>query len=175
MLPQLLHYHNIFYQNSLTTNRLVKIIPSNIVEWISPIVLAHLIMGDGNLKKLDQIIRIYTNSFTKSEVELLAQAITQKLGIVAKATHDRNDQFMITISKSQLPLVIDKLKVYMHPSTSRSPSTPWGFAVSRGGMGYKLGLLPEECVSDVEQLNLAELKDFGSDCLNYDEILKNLG
>lgn len=39
---------------------------------MSPVVLAHLIMGDGNLKLLDEIIHIYTNSFTKGEVELLS-------------------------------------------------------------------------------------------------------
>lgn len=115
-------------------------------------------MGDGNLKMPDQIIRIYTNSFTKSDVELLAGAINNKLGIVAKATIDRNDQYMLTISKSQLSLVIAQLKTHMHSS-----------------MSYKLGLQPEECVSDVQELNFSELKDFGLDCLNYDEILKNLG
>ena len=107
------------------------------------------------LKNPDQIIRIYTNSFTKSEVELLAEAIVQKLGIVAKATLDRNGQYMIAISKSQFSLVIAQLKTHMHSS-----------------MSYKLGLQPEECVSDVQELDFTELKDFGSDCLNYDEILK---
>lgn len=82
-------------------------------------------MGDGNLKRPDFIIRIYTNSFTKSEVDLLAMAITKKLGIIAKATLDRNGQYMITISKSQLPLVIAQLKAHMYST-----------------MSYKLGLQP---------------------------------
>ena len=110
--------------------------------------VAHLIMGDGNLKTPDQIVpswafgprvaarRIYTNSFTKSEVELLAAAITQKLGIVAKATLDRKCQYMVTISKSQLSSVIAQLKTHMHSS-----------------MSYKLGLQPEECISDVQELD----------------------
>jgi hypothetical protein len=52
MLPQLVTYHNLFYQeiNVNETVKLVKIIPLNIFELISPTVLAHLIMGDGNLK-----------------------------------------------------------------------------------------------------------------------------
>jgi hypothetical protein len=64
---------------------------------------------------------------------------------------------MITISKSQLPLVIDQLKPHFHSS-----------------MSYKLGLQPEECVSDVEELNFPGLKEFGPDCQNYNEILKSL-
>lgn len=156
MLPQLVTYHSMFYPLSSTSNKLVKIIPANIIELMSPVVLAHLIMGDGNLKRPDMIIRIYTNSFTKDEVELLAVAIYQKLGIIAKATLDRNGQYMITISKSQLPLVIAQLKAHMLAS-----------------MSYKLGLQPEECVSDVSELDFPELKDFGSDCLNYHEILQN--
>nr|AMX22316.1 LAGLIDADG endonuclease [Cryphonectria parasitica] len=158
MLPQLVWYHNLFYSksSSLANGKLVKIIPSNIMELISPVVLAHLIMGDGNLKMPDKIIRIYTNSFTKSDVELLAKAINKKLGIAAKATLDRNDQYMITISKSQLSLVIAQLKTHMHSS-----------------MSYKLGLQPEECVSDVQELKFSELNDFGPDCIKYDEMLKN--
>jgi len=157
MLPQLVSYHSMFYQKSSTSNKLVKIVPSNIIELMSPVVLAHLIMGDGNLKRPDLIIRIYTNSFTKSEVDLLAIAITQKLGIIAKATLDRNGQYMITISKSELPLVVAQLKAHIYST-----------------MSYKLGLQPEQCVSDIHELDLSQLKDFGSDCLNYDEILKNL-
>ena len=57
---------------------------------------------------------------------------------------------MITISKSQLLLVIAQLKAHMYSS-----------------MSYKLGLQPEECILDIQQLNLAELKYFCSDCLDY--------
>jgi len=80
---------------------------------MSPIVLAHLIMGDGNLKPKDKIIRIYTNSFSKQDVERLGQAITNKLGIVAKAVHDRNGQYMLTISRDQLEAVRSLILPYM--------------------------------------------------------------
>lgn len=33
---------------------------------------------------------------------------------------------------------------------------------------------PEECVSDTHELDLAELKYFGPDCIDYGETLKNL-
>lgn len=138
-LPQLLYYHNLFYKLN-DNNKLIKIIPHNICDLMSPIVLAHLIMGDGNLKKLDNIIRIYTNSFTKDEVELLVLAIKTKLNIEAKAVHDRNNQYMITISKYQLELVKELLIDHMHPS-----------------MYYKLGLEPinieEFILKDKSKLN----------------------
>ena len=76
--------------------------PDNIIELMSPVTLAHLIMGDGNIKLHDGIIRIYTNSFSKEKVELLASSITVKLNILTRVVHDRNNQYIITISKSQL-------------------------------------------------------------------------
>jgi len=111
-------------------------------------------MGDGNLKLPDEIIRIYTNSFTKEEVELLSLAITKKLNILSKVVHDRNDQYMITISKSQLPLVRELIKVYMHPS-----------------MYYKLGLEPVNLdIFETEFKNIPELNQFSSDCYDYKDI-----
>lgn len=55
-----------------------KIVPLNIDDLMSPVVLAHLIMGDGNFKPKDHIIRIYTNSFTHEDVKRLAYSITKK-------------------------------------------------------------------------------------------------
>lgn len=72
--------------------------------------------GDGNLQKNNGIIRIYTNSFTKLEVEMLARAISNKLGIITRVVHDRNDQYMLCISRSQLDKVITQLEGHMHPS-----------------------------------------------------------
>lgn len=64
-------------------------------------------MGDGNLKLPDKILRIYTNSFTKQDVELLGSAITEKLDIKTKVVHDRNNQYIITISKNELLKVVN--------------------------------------------------------------------
>jgi len=149
-LPQLTYYHQLFYEIN-SQGKLIKIVPHNIVELMSPIVLAHLIMGDGNLKLPDEIIRIYTNSFTKEEVELLALTITKKLNILSKVAHDRNDQYMITISKSQLPLVRELTKAYIHPY-----------------MYYKLGLESVNLDFFVYTLkNIPELSQFSTDCYEY--------
>lgn len=116
MVPVFVNYHSMFYTWDKDKERYVKIVPLDIENLMTPVVLAHLIMGDGNLKKGDNIIRVYTNSFTKTEVEKLASAITVKLGIVAKAAHDRNGQYMITISKSQINKVMFLIGPHMHPS-----------------------------------------------------------
>src|SRR5690348_10843533 len=83
---------------------------------MTPVVLAHLIMGDGNLKSPDKILRIYTNSFIKDDVELLASSITYKFDIKTKVVHDRNNQYIITISKSELHKVKDIIQDHMHSS-----------------------------------------------------------
>jgi LAGLIDADG DNA endonuclease family len=90
---------------------------------MTSVILAHLIMGDGNFKSSDNIIHIYTNSFSKNDVERLGSAFTKKLGIIIKVTYDRNDQYMLTISKDQLKIVRFLTLPYMHNS-----------------MVYKLGL-----------------------------------
>jgi hypothetical protein len=123
MAPIFVYYHKMFYIWDENSQRYVKIIPKNIDSLITPVVLAHLIMGDGNLKKGESIIRIYTNSFTRLEVEMLASTITSRLGIETKAVHDRNGQYMLSIKKSQIEKVRLLLSPYMHPS-----------------MAYKLGI-----------------------------------
>ena len=59
---------------------------------MDPIILAYLIMGDGNYDKSRNRVRIYTNSFIKHEVEELALSINNNLGIYVGVLHDRNDQ-----------------------------------------------------------------------------------
>ena len=121
-LPLFAVYHRMFYKYN-SAGKLVKIVPDNIIELMSPVTLAHLIMGDGNIKLHDGIIRIYTNSFSKEKVELLASSITVKLNILTRVVHDRNNQYIITISKSQLSEIRNIILPYMHPT-----------------MYYKLGL-----------------------------------
>ena len=59
---------------------------------MNPIVLAYLLMSDGNFDINRKRIRIYTNSFKKEEVQLLANAINMKFGIYVGVLHDRKDQ-----------------------------------------------------------------------------------
>lgn len=141
MLPLFVHYHELFYYIDEKTQRYVKRVPLDIESRMTPVVLAHLIMGDGNFKKGDNIIRIYTNSFTKLEVEMLASAITSKLGIVTKAVHDRNDQYMLTINRAQLDKVRELIGPHIHPS-----------------MSYRLGL--DSCAKNFDYTNITDESKF---------------
>ena len=81
-----------FYVFNEDLNKYVKIVPKNIDELMNPIVLAYLIMTDGNFDKGRNRVRIYTNSYSKEEVENLALAINSNLGIYTGVLHDRNNQ-----------------------------------------------------------------------------------
>lgn len=91
-LPFFVPFHDLFYEYHEELNKFVKIVPKNIVDYMDPIVLAYLIMTDGNFDKGRNRVRIYTNSFSKKEVELLAEVINKNLNIYTGVLHDRNDQ-----------------------------------------------------------------------------------
>lgn len=90
-------YHDMFYQFNPDTNKYTKIVPKNIIDLMDPIVLAYLIQGDGNFDKGRNRVRIYTNSFQKSEVENLAKAINAKLNIYTAPLLDKKDQWILTL------------------------------------------------------------------------------
>lgn len=117
-LPLFNYYLELFYEYSLEQNNYIKIVPMNIEEFMNFVVatLAYLIMTDGNFDKGRNRVRIYTNSFKKEEVENLALAINNKLGIYAGVLHDRNDQWIITIGAKYLSLLREKVSPHFHIS-----------------------------------------------------------
>ena len=60
---------------------------------MDPIVLAYLLMSDGNFDKNRNRVRIFTNSFTKEEVQILADAINAKLGMLVYYTIEKINGF----------------------------------------------------------------------------------
>ena len=115
-MPCLNYYHDLFYQYNNELGKYKKVLPKNIKEIMDPIVLAYLIMTDGNFDKGRNRVRIYTNSFKKEEVENLALAINNKLGIYAGVLHDRKDQWIITIGAKNLSLLRETVSPYFHNS-----------------------------------------------------------
>lgn len=91
-LPLFNKYFEMFYSYDSNLNKFVEIIPTNIIEFLDPIVLAYLIMTDGNFDKSRNRVRIYTNSYKKEEVQLLANAINIKFRIYVGTLYDRNNQ-----------------------------------------------------------------------------------
>lgn len=63
-LPIFNSYHEMFYLLNTQTGKYKKIIPINILDLMNPLVLAYLIMTDGNYDKSRNRVRIYTNSYS---------------------------------------------------------------------------------------------------------------
>ena len=91
-LPLFNFYHDMFYILNTDTNKYVKIVPNDIFNFMNPTVLAFLIMSDGNYDKLRKRVRIYTNSYSKQDVEKLGKSINENLGIYVGILHDRKNQ-----------------------------------------------------------------------------------
>ncbi len=114
-LPVFNQYHDMFYSWNSEKGKYVKVVAKNISEFMDPIVLAYLIMSDGNFDKNRNRVRIYSNSFTKEEVQTLADAINSKLGISVGVLYDRKDQWIITIGAKQLDLLRQTVSIHFTP------------------------------------------------------------
>jgi LAGLIDADG DNA endonuclease family len=115
-LPVFNQYRYMFYVFNPLTNKYEKIVPKDINKLLDPIVLAYLLMGDGNFDKGRNRVRIYTNSFNKTDVENLALAINNKLGIYTGVLQDNKNQWILTIGAKYLDLLRKTVIPYLHPS-----------------------------------------------------------
>jgi len=86
----------------------IKIVPSNIKELLTPIALAHWIMGDGS--KHNEGLHLSVYAFSTSEVELLVYALTQIFNINC-SLHNTDKGSRIYINKASTdilrPLVVE--------------------------------------------------------------------
>lgn len=109
--PCLNLYHDLFYISK------TKIIPANIKDILTPRGLAFLIMGDGFI--YNGVIVICTESFTKSEQELLIEALDTKFGILAtlnkRVTSGASSSYRIRISKKSTEKLVELIKPYFIP------------------------------------------------------------
>ena len=115
-LPIFNYYHNIFYEADNNSWKYIKIVPHNILDLMDSTVLAYLIMTDGNFDKSRNRVRIYTNSYSKVDVDRLALAINTKLGIYVGVLLDRKDQWILTIGAKQLNLLRELVSPHFEPS-----------------------------------------------------------
>ena len=85
---------------------------------MDPIVLAYSnsIQGEGNFDKSRKRVRIYTNSYSKLEVENLALAINTKLNLYTGVLLDKKDQWILTIGAKNLDLLRNLVTPHFHPS-----------------------------------------------------------
>lgn len=118
----------------------IKKLPDNIEELITPISLAHWLMGDGYFKNYEKTIFFCTDNFTKDEVLTLINILNDKFNIkssLSKRSYlDKNNNtiinYRIRISKKDVNKLINLIKPYIIPQ-----------------MFYKLGL----STNDFESIN----------------------
>lgn len=108
--PLFTEFYSLFYKNK------TKIVPNNIQELLTPRALAYWIMDDGSFDKRDKILRIYTDAYSKEEVNLLISAINTNFNIKAKMHIHRPGQHRIYINAINLLKLQKIVELYMHPS-----------------------------------------------------------
>ena len=82
-LASLSEIHFQWYNWSNGLNKFIKIVPLNIAELLTPIGLAHWLMGDGYWDNTSKTVCICTDNFTLSEVELLIKVLETKFNLLA--------------------------------------------------------------------------------------------
>lgn len=103
-LPCLTELHSKFYHNG------VKIIPENIYDLLTPVTLAHWIMGDGAVGKSG--LTICTESYTPQEVVRLMNVLKIKYD-VDSTVHARGKSFRIYFGKASTVKIYNIVKPHM--------------------------------------------------------------
>ena len=103
-LPCLTELYHLFYING------VKVIPENIYDLLTPVALAHLIMGDGSA--IGGGIRIGTDSFSVKDCVTLMNVLIIKFNINC-SLHFSENKPRIYIPKSSKKLLIPLIKPHM--------------------------------------------------------------
>ena len=111
-MPCLTKLHSLFYPNG------VKIIPNNIYELLTPIALAHLIMGDGSAARHG--LFLCTNSYTIKDVVRLMNVLMIRYrlecNIYLKRRQNGKIEHLIYIRQRSMPLLRSIVTPYFHPS-----------------------------------------------------------
>ena len=108
-MPCINFYHDLFYKLGK------KRIPSNILEFLTPISLAFWIQDDGSYHIRDHTLTLYTNSFSEAEVDLLIEALQKKFGLKCRK-EKKGVRFVIIILTSSMDRVRELVLEHMDKS-----------------------------------------------------------
>ena len=97
--------HPLFYSSG------VKIIPKNIYDLLTPVALAHLVMGDGSKKRHGLLI--CTDSYSIEDVVRLINVLIIKYRIECTIKVRNQDKYRIYIREGSMPLLRQIIKPYM--------------------------------------------------------------
>lgn len=101
--------HDLWYING------VKVIPSNIGDFLTPLALAIWIMDDGG--KVNQGLKLSTNSYTYLECLFLVKVLYDNFNLKASVQSTGvSDQYQIYIWKESMPLLREIVLPYVHSS-----------------------------------------------------------
>nr|QBM31598.1 hypothetical protein [Arthrobotrys musiformis] len=92
--------YSIFYPNG------IKVIPENIYNLLTPVALAHLIMGDGGASRHGLVL--YTNSFSIQDIVKLINVLIIKYDLKCSIHLKRRNQkieYLVYISQDSLPIL----------------------------------------------------------------------
>lgn len=105
--------HEMFYKLN-TNNKLIKIIPNNLLDYLTPLAIAIWFSDDGS--KLKEGAKIATNCFTLLEVQFLCNILYQKYNLIATPQKDGKQGFTLYINKKSMPVFSNLIKPYMKKS-----------------------------------------------------------
>lgn len=107
-LPCLFELRSLFYINK------VKIVPSDIYNLLTPVALAHLIMGDGSAKQHGLIL--CTDSFELVDVVRLMNVLMIRYNVDCTLRFHTKTQPRIYIRQRSMPIIRELVKPYMDKS-----------------------------------------------------------
>jgi hypothetical protein len=105
-LPCFNEFYELFYHDG------IKIVPSNIMDLLTPIGLCYWICDDGSFCKRFRVITLSTHSFSLAEVNLLVNVLNNKFGLKS-SINQSNGGFRIRISSKSLPVLQNFLSLHM--------------------------------------------------------------
>jgi ubiquinol-cytochrome c reductase cytochrome b subunit len=107
----LIPFYNSWYVFNNKVNKVTKVLPSNIQEYFTPLVLAIWVMGDGCGLK-DGGFKLCSHSFSKEENMVLLNLLTDRYGLkVSLQNEGTKGQTYLRIWKRSMPL----LKTLVYP------------------------------------------------------------
>jgi hypothetical protein len=102
-LPCFNELYELFYPKG------IKKVPSNIGDLLTPLGLCYWIADDGGFCKKGRTLTLATNSYILSDVQLLADVLTNKFGLKC-AVYKKYSGYVISISPKSLPVLQNLLK-----------------------------------------------------------------
>lgn len=110
-MPCFTELYTLFYPSG------VKVIPENIYELLTPVALAHLIMGDGQTSRHGLVL--CTNSYSIQDVVKLMNVLIVRYKLectIKEFRSNRKVEYMIYIKHGSMPLLRTIVKSYMSTS-----------------------------------------------------------